>query len=413
MRIAILHDWLTGMRGGERCLEEMCRLFPGSDIFSLFGQRSRISQELRSHEIHWSSFNKLPGVLSYYRHLLPLYPLAVEDLSRRLERESRRKPYDLVISISHCAVKNVRVPHGVPHLCYCLTPMRYIWDQFEAYFGDSALRPLLFQICRLLRHWDVKCSSGVTEYVAISEFVRERISLYYGRDSVVVYPPVRTDWLNVCECDEGGVGEAGQGFLCVSALVPYKNVHLIISAFNELGWPLTIVGNGPQKSDLQAMAKPNISFVSDLTDEKLAHLYRTSKALVFAAEEDFGMAPVEMQACGRPVIAFGRGGSLETVVAKGPLTKGPLAKEPPTKEQRPTGLFFYELSAGAICQAVEQFLAMEISSQRFSVEDCVSHANKFSVHSFSYGIKQVVSKMSVAKVTTGSSGEAQERIVNA
>jgi glycosyltransferase involved in cell wall biosynthesis len=373
MRVAIIHDWLNGMRGGERVLEVLSRLFSEVEVYTLFYEPEKISTEIRNLSITPSILQKLPFVRLYYRLLLPLYGIGIWDLGRKLERMHHHQPYDLVISVSHCVAKNIRPPESVFHLCYCLTPVRYLWDQFDVYFQNSLFRPLIALIAKPLRAWDVKSASSVDRFIGISKFVCERIKRYYGRDSSVIYPPVSNHW---------GTHKTQipikEGFLCVNALVPYKNVDVVILAFNELGLPLTVVGRGPEKKRLQRLAKKNICFLENISDQALAELYSSSRALVFAAEEDFGMTPVEMQSAGRPVIALGKGGALETVRGKSP--SGNI-----------TGLFFYEPTAERIVAAVNKFIENEAS---FSAESCKNNATQFSIEQFNASFDSVIRDIS-------------------
>ena len=359
MRIAIIHDWLLGMRGGERCLDVLCKMYPDADLYTAFYNPNKISLSINHHKVFVSCFNMLPFVRLYYRYLLPFYPLIALDLECKLNKEHKKKPYDLVLSVSHCLAKNVEVPKGLNHLCYCLTPIRYVWDQYEAYFGKSRLKFLIGFIAHFIRKWDVKGASRVDYYIAISNFVRDRIKRLYSKDAEVIYPPVESCWIK--PKDEG---DLGSGFVCVCALVPYKNVDLVVRAFNELGYSLTIVGQGPEEKRLKALANDNIKFYDFLSENELSNLYRSAKAMIFAAEEDFGMTPVEMQAAGRPVICLRRGGAIETVSEE----KG-----------RETGVFFSDLSVEALKKAVRQFLENE---SNFKPECCLIQAAKFSKERF-------------------------------
>lgn len=354
IRVALVHDWLLGMRGGERCLEEIASLFGEADIYTLFYDASGVSEQLRARPITPSVLNTVPRRRSIYRHLLPVYRLGTADLSRRISR----KYYDLVVSISHCAAKNVEV--DVPHYCYCLTPPRYLWDQYESYFGGRRFEPLVRAFRPMLQRWDIAGAKGVTRFAAISEFVRARIARLYRREAQVIYPPVRTDWIVQRDSIDEDSADERLGFLSVNALVPYKNTQVIVQAFNDLGLPLTIVGEGPDERRLRSLAAENISFISHVSESELADLYRRSKALIFAAEEDFGMVPVEMLAAGRPVIALGRGGVLETVTPE-------------------TGILFPELSKEYIVRAVRRFLEEE---SRFEPEVCRRQAAAFSREKF-------------------------------
>jgi glycosyltransferase involved in cell wall biosynthesis len=366
MRVAFVHDWLNGMRGGEKELEAFCAIYPDHDIYTLFYEPQAIVPAINRCNPKSSFLQKLPGVKNYYRHLLPVYSLGLADLSSKLAKAHKKKNYDLVISINHCVAKNINLPEGLKHFCYCLTPMRYIWDQYDAYFGNSALEPLMRQVAKPLRKSDIRAANNIDSFAGISEFVVERINSIYRREAEVIFPPVSSDWLTPAQ-----EGVKGEGFLCVNALVPYKNVDLIVSAFNQLGHQLTIVGDGPEKKRLQKMANPNIIFKSKLSEVELAKLYRESKALVFAAVEDFGMTPVEMQASGRPVIAFAKGGSLETVNIK-------------------TGIFFRRLSVESIVEAVEYFLKYEGD---ISVSDCLVNAQKFSMQRIVESVNIETSKL--------------------
>ena len=342
-------------------MDELCQMFPSADIYTLFYRPQRISATINCHRIFSSFLSRIPGVEKFYRHLLPIYPLAVRDLSRQLKKHD----YDLVISVSHCVVKNIQPKASTPHLCYCLTPARYFWDQFDAYFSRSILQAPIRAIIERLRIWDKKAAVAGTRYVAISSFIQDRIRRVLNQESTVVYPPVRSDWIQ-----PRGEGEPGEGFLCVNALVPYKRVELIVQAFNILGEPLLIVGDGPELAELQAQAKENIKFIRHLDDSALAEAYRGCKALVFAAVEDFGIIPVEVQAAGRPVICLAAGGALETVRGPDRVSVGMGSA---------TGMFFSEPSAAAIVETIYEFLRHEAE---FSLEACLLNAETFSVERF-------------------------------
>ena len=309
MRVALIHDWLTGLRGGEKVLEQLCALFPEAELFTLVHRPGSTSPVIEQRPVHRSPIQALPLALSHYRHYLPLFPAAVEcfDLDR----------FDLVVSCSHCVAKSVVVPPRARHLCYCLTPMRYAWDQFDAYFGpdrvgavgSALLRPVLGHLAR----WDRATSGRAHRYLAISQYVARRIRLYYNRESTVVFPPVDTEFYQPLA---GGGPQGSGGYLVVSALVPYKRIDLAIGAARRAGVSLTIVGDGPERERLEALATatPGITFTGRLPDEDLRARYQTATALLFPGEEDFGIVPLEAQASGCPVVALGRGGALETVL---------------------------------------------------------------------------------------------------
>ncbi len=368
MKVAIIHDWLLGMRGGERCLEEFCSLFPSADIYTVFYEAENISPIINKHIIQTSVLQDIPGARKIHRYLLPLYPIAAKSLSKRISVGHKLVGYDLVISISHCVAKNVVVPPNTLHICYCLTPMRYIWDKYDSYFSNHPLEPIIRNVAKRLQHWDVAGTNNVDCFVAISDFVKERIKRVYNREAEVIYPPVRDNWIKPRKEEE-----KGNGFLCANALVPYKNVHLVVEAFNKLELPLTVVGKGPEERKLKQLARSNIQFKTDLSDAELAELYRTSRALVFAGEEDFGMIPVEMQCAGRPAICYQKGGALETINTT-------LGQE--------SGLFFPELTSDSICAAVARFQEKEV---RFTLDNCRINGRKFSTELFKASFASLLS----------------------
>jgi glycosyltransferase involved in cell wall biosynthesis len=306
-RVALVHDWLTGMRGGEKVLEVLCRMYPSADLLTLVHVPGSVSPAIERLHPRTSFLQRLPAIGRVYRYCLPLFPLAIEQFD--LDQ------YDLVISTSHCAAKAVVKTGRARHLCYCFTPMRYAWDQFEAYFGAGRVGPaasrLLRPVLGALARWDAETADRVDRYVAISQHVASRIGRYYNRVSTVIYPPVDTGFYH----PDATVPE---GFLLiVSALVPYKRIDLAIEASRMAGVPLRIVGNGPERERLMQRAstpQANVEFLGTLSDEDIRDLYRKAAAVMLPGEEDFGIAPVEAQACGRPVIALGRGGALETVI---------------------------------------------------------------------------------------------------
>jgi glycosyltransferase involved in cell wall biosynthesis len=303
-RIALVHDWLTGVRGGEKVLDVLCQMYPGASLFTLIhlpGSASPAIERLRPRASVLSAF---PGVARAYRHLLPLFPAVVEQFDL--------DEFDLVISSSHCAVKSVVRPGRARHLCYCHTPMRYVWDQREAYFGPTrlsrpgsrALRPVLSWLAR----WDAATSTRVDRYLANSQHVARRIQRYYNRRARVLHPPVDTDFFQ----PDGTPGTSAA--LVVSALVPYKRVDVAIDACRLAGVTLRVVGRGPEEGRLRALAGDRVEFLGPRTDAEIRALYRQAGVVLLPGEEDFGIVPLEAQACGRPVVALGRGGALETVV---------------------------------------------------------------------------------------------------
>jgi glycosyltransferase involved in cell wall biosynthesis len=315
VRIAVVHDWLTGMRGGEKVLEAIFDVFPSADLFTLVQVAGTTSPAIERRRVVRSPLQWLPGVGRLYRQYLPLFPFAVEQFDL--------DDYDLVVSSSHCAAKSVVVPGRGRHLCYCHTPMRYGWDRFPAYFGPDRVGPRAHQVLRHvmahLARWDRETAGRVHRYLANSQYVARRIAVYYNRQSTIVHPPVDTVFYTPAAVP------VGSQFLMVSALVRYKRVELAIAAAREAGVPLTIVGEGPERADLQALAGDDVKLIGWQSDEDVRDLYRTSLATVLPGEEDFGIVPVEAQACGRPVVALGVGGALDTVM---PGVTGVLFDEP-------------------------------------------------------------------------------------
>lgn len=305
MKIALIHDWLTGMRGGERALLAFCEMFPDADLFTLVRVPGATDPIIERRRVRTSVIQTLPFPGRFYRHYLPLFPTAIEQFDL--------DGYDLVLSTSHCAAKSVVVPGKTRHLCYCLTPMRYAWDQFDAYFGPERVGETMSRVMRpvmaAMARWDRATESRVHRYLAISQYVARRIALYYNRQSSIVYPPVETTFYT-----PDAAAPPPQGVLVVSALVPYKRVDLAINAARRAQIPLTIVGEGPELPALQALGGDGVEFRGWCTNEEIRDLYRSSIATILPGEEDFGIVPLEAQACGRPVVALGRGGARETVI---------------------------------------------------------------------------------------------------
>jgi glycosyltransferase involved in cell wall biosynthesis len=320
MNVAIVHDWLTGMRGGERVLEVLCERYPQAELFTLLHVRHSVSPIIERRRIHTSLLQHLPAARRYYRQCLPVFPALIEQFD--LER------FDVVISSSHCVAKSVIVRAGTAHVCYCHTPMRYAWDQFEAYFGrdrvgpvrETALRPIMAWLAR----WDRATAGRATRYVTNSQHVARRIKRYYNREASVVYPPVDTTFFRPDASDPDTHGDC----LIVSALVPYKRLDVAIDACRLAGVSLSIVGQGPERARLERVAAASgadVTFLGRLSDEEIRDRYRRAALVLMPGEEDFGIVPLEAQACGRPVVALGRGGALETIV---PDETGVLVDEP-------------------------------------------------------------------------------------
>ncbi|HXW06290.1 MAG TPA: glycosyltransferase [Vicinamibacterales bacterium] len=314
--MALVHDWLTGMRGGEKVLDAVCELFPSAPLYTLVHVRGSVSVRIEARRVVTSVAQRLPAARRAYRQYLPVFPTAVElwDLDR----------YDLVVSTSHCAAKSVVRPGRAVHVCYCHSPMRYAWDQFPAYFGPSqvgALRSrLLRPVMASLARWDRETAGRVDQFVANSRYVAARIRRYYNRGSTVVYPPVDTAFYRPLDDPP----RPGSGFLVVSALVPYKRLEVAIEACRRVGARLTIVGRGPELGRLQQLAGPDVSFPGWVSDEEVRARYQQAEAVLLPGVEDFGLVPVEAQACGTPVVTLRRGGACESVV---PGTTGILVED--------------------------------------------------------------------------------------
>ena len=299
-RVALVHDWLVARRGGEQVLEAVAALLPQADLFTLVMDPQQLPPDLRGRRLTTSWLQSWP-IRRRFRWGLPLFPWTIEQF--RFDR------YDLVVSISHAVAKGV-CTRGVPHLCYCLTPMRYAWGDAERYFGPAVQRRGSWQhrLVAYLRRWDAATADRVGTFAAISRTVQQRIRACYGRAADVIYPPV------VCARFERAPRVPQDYSLVVSALVPYKRTELAIEAFNRLRKPLVIVGTGPELPRLRRLAGPTVTFKGAQSPEALAQWYAGARALIYSQEEDFGLAAVEAQAAGCPVVAFARGGATETVV---------------------------------------------------------------------------------------------------
>lgn len=333
LRVVLVHDWLTGMRGGEKCLQALCRRFPQARLLSLLHRRGAVSPDIERLGPRSTFLQHLPGVHRYYRYLLPVMPLAARW---------RIPACDVVISLSHCIAKAARPPRGVPHICYCFTPMRYAWQMRELYLeGQGSVRRALGRlVLDRLQEWDRRTAERVTRFVAISKTVQRRINECYGRDSRVIYPPVDTEFYHPAPVSRGS------DYLVVSALVPYKRVDRAIDACNSLGRRLLIIGAGPAEGRLRARAGPTVHFLGWQPDTVVRDHLRRCRALLFPGEEEFGLVPVEAMACGTPVIAYGRGGATETVV--------PLAE---TATPEATGVWFPEQTAECLMEAMQSLEA--------------------------------------------------------
>ena len=361
--VALAHDWLNGMRGGERCLDLICKEFPQAEAYTLLYRPEMVSEAIRSRKVHVSGLQRVPGFLSHYRWFLPLFPLAIESFRVPAGTE-------LVLSTSHCVAKGIVPPKGAKHLCYCFTPMRYAWSMQEDYFGRNRLKRAALDVAlSRLRKWDRAASARVDRFVAISRYVKARIEKFYGREAGVVYPPVATQFFT----PDGRGGDDGYDVV-VSALVPYKRVDLAVRAYSQTGFPLKVAGVGTEMETLKKRAAPNVEFLGRVPDEGIRELYRRCRFLVFPGEEDFGIVPLEAQACGKPVLAFGRGGLLETVV------------------EGKTGVFFEEQTPEALAHAAER--AERLTWDAAAIR---AHAERFGETRFLEGLRKEMERLMEGK----------------
>lgn len=356
MKIAIAHDWMFSMRGGEKVLECLFELFPSADFYVLVCDLNRVSSLLKERKIFTSFIQNLPFSKKLYKLYLPLMPFAVESLNF--------SDYDLVISVSHCLIKSIITSPLTTHVCYCNSPVRYAYDLFDDYFKDTwpPLRRIFSLMMGILRWWDIKTSKRADYFIGNSKNIQGKIKSYYNRDSTVIYPPVDTDFFIPS-------GNKHDYYLALSALVPYKRIDLAVKAFNRLKKDLVIIGEGPEMKKLKNMAEDNIKFLGWRSDEEIRHYYQNCRALVFPGNEDFGIVPVEAQSCGRPVIAFFGGGAMETV------------------KEGITGHFFKEQNPQALQNSVIEFGSMTISP-----EECRNNALEFSRERFKREISDFLKK---------------------
>ena len=362
MKVALIHDWLTGMRGGERCLEVFCELFPQAHLYTLLHIAGSVSPRIDKMVIKTSFIQNLPFSKKGYRRYLPLFPMAIERFNL--------KEYDLILSCSHCVAKGIIPSPDALHVSYMLTPMRYAWDMYADYFGENK-RKIILPFIHYLRMWDVISSQRVDHFLCISKHVKNRIMKFYRKDAEVIYPPVEIDRFSLANKKE-------DFFLIVSSFAPYKKISVAIEAFNRLGYPLRIIGSGPEEKRLRAIAQSNVEFMGWQSDEVVAKSYSTCRALIFPGEEDFGIVPLEAMGSGKPVIAYGKGGILETVVTY---------DQPQGRVKTPTGIFFQEQNVGSLIDAVERFNRIE---REFDPVAIRKHAQQWDRKIFKEKIKKSI-----------------------
>jgi glycosyltransferase involved in cell wall biosynthesis len=354
MRVALVHDWLVGTRGGERVLEALCELFPQADLFTLIHRPGSVPPRIESHSIRTSFLQRMPGIFRRYRYFLPAMPLAAESLDL--------SGYELVVSSSHCIAKGVRTQ--APHLSYVHAPMRYMWDRFDDYFGPGRcslpVRAAAHALRPGLQWWDRKSARRVHRFVANSRHVAAQVSRIYGRDAQVVHPFVDPERFTP--------GKVDSYFLWVGAFAPYKRADLAIEAFRGLDAQLWMVGDGPEAGRLREDLPRNVRWLGALPDSELPALFRGARALIFPGEEDFGLTPLEAQAAGRPVIAYAAGGALETVTPQ-------------------TGIFFPQQTVESLRSAIRAFDAWEAGFEPLAA---VRRASLFSRARFLEGMRAQV-----------------------
>ncbi|HUI21809.1 MAG TPA: glycosyltransferase [Methylocella sp.] len=348
MRVAIVHYWLVSMRGGEKVVEALCRLFPQADIFTHVYDPEKVSETIRRQKVITTFINRLPRAKRYYKHYLPLMPLALEQIDLR--------GYDLIISSESGPAKGIIPPPGAAHVCYCHSPMRYIWNMYHDYRERTGWlqRFAMPLICHYLRIWDATSSMRVDRFVANSATVAARIEKYYRREAAVIRPPVNVDLF-----ESVPLAEVEDYYLMAGELVAYKRPELAVEAFNALGRRLIVIGGGEMLADLRKRAGPTVTVMGQQPFSVLRHHYARCRALVFPGEEDFGIVPVEVMASSRPVIAYGRGGVTESVIAG------------------VSGLFFKEQTVDAIERAVQDF-----ERRYFDPAAIKAQANKFTADRF-------------------------------
>jgi len=357
MKVALVHDYLNQYGGAERVLEVFCDLFYEAPIYTLLYDEKLTGGAFKDRKIKTSFLQKIPGAVKNHKWILPFMPLAIEqfDFSK----------FDIVISISASYAKGIIVGPKTKHINYCLTPLRYGWDDSQKYLSEAnvpivkIIAPLLLNYLRI---WDLQAGKRPDEMVAISDFVAQRINKYYHRQVEIIYPPVDVSKYYTSE-------DVGPYYLMVGRLVPYKKFDLAIRAFNVLNLPLKIVGTGPELNNLKKIAGSNIEFIGQIDDEKLASLLSKCKALIFPQEEDFGMVPLEAMASGRPVIAFRSGGAMETV------------------SENVSGLFFKNQTVESLIDAVGRFKSMEVNPHQ--IRESIL---KFDIKRFKIQISNLINK---------------------
>lgn len=368
-RVALVHDWLTGMRGGEKVLEVFADLFPDAPIYTLVHEPGSVSPAIESHPIHTSRLQRVPGATKRYRHFLPVMPRLIESF--------RLEPVDLVLSCSSCVAKSIIAPPGAVNASYVLSPMRYIYDRYDDYFSPAragmATRWAMRALRGRLQRWDIATARRADHMVAISTFIADRIRRLYGRNSPIIHPPVDTERF------AGARRPADDYYLMVTALVPYKNVDLAIDAFRGLDRKLVIAGSGPMEERLRRTVPKNVTLLGWVDDDQIPDLVAGARAFLMPNVEDFGIAPVEAMAAGRPVIALGEGGVRDTVWDRRALESHSSSRGVLQAPAAPTGLFFHEATPESLARAIAQF---EREEDSFDPAVTAAWAEEFSLAKF-------------------------------
>ncbi|WP_127717782.1 glycosyltransferase [Halobacteriovorax sp. HLS] len=366
MKVVLMHDWLTGFRGGERVLEVFCEMFPDAPLYTLIHKKGSTTKTIEDRKIVTSFLNYIPGIHTHYRKFLPLFPLAASMMN--IEEDA-----DLVISSSHCVIKGVKKPKGSKHISYIHSPMRYLYDQYDVYFGPHApfyqrLGAKVFK--NYLVNWDLESNKNVDVPIANAEFVKQRITKYYHIDSDVIHPFVD---LKDFKANQKSPVDKEDFYIMVTAFAPNKRVDLAIKTFNKLGKNLKIIGSGQQEQELQEMAGPTIEFLGNLSRSEVVQYFAKAQALIFPGTEDFGITPLESLASGTPVIAYKIGGVLETL-------------------NENVAVFFNEQTVEDLSLAIKTF-----EDKEFVTQELYDRANEFSREHFKNNIQKLIDQVMKGK----------------
>lgn len=365
MKVAIVHYWFITRRGGEKVVESILKLFPKADIYTLFYDKEKYGNHIEGHKVYTSKYDNT-FFRKYYQKIFPLYPKAIQTLKLK-------EDYDLIISSESGPAKGIQITNNAKHICYIHSPMRYCWGYTNDYLItlNPVIRPLVKHLFKKLKEWDKKTIDNVDLFIANSENVKKRVQRFYNRDAIVIYPPITFKEID----DALHVKKEREYFLSFGALTPYKRIDLLVDYFNDSKEKLIVIGNGSEKEKLQKKAKSNIEFKGFVGDKKIKEYILNAKALLFPGEEDFGMIPLEVMSLGIPVIAFKKGGALETVV------------EDRKNISKSTGIFFKEQNKKSLDEAISFF---KNHYQLFSEQFIKTHAKKFEEKVFLHRFKKII-----------------------